>query len=246
METYHDDLEDVVASCPSPSNIKLKKTELDDFYSFLYGDQAMGRSPPPSLGVVMTAERKVWRQVALMMSKDETVTICSALKSIQDKSRFWAVEIDDSVSAARSRATRAMASTKFDKPGKGKGVRWGKGKSQGTKTMGVGITGNKETRLLRIPRQMHVRGPMSRWRTWNGPRFMLSIGVKGVAVAPTTVQSFCPPAKCVKRPGPLVKKQPLPAKSQQRARGWQGCTREKGIPSASGLHPGHLRHHAGP
>ena len=29
----------------------------------------MGRHPPPSLGVVMTAERKVWRQVALMMSK---------------------------------------------------------------------------------------------------------------------------------------------------------------------------------
>ena len=49
----------MVASRPSPSNIKLKKTELDDFYSFLYGDEIMGRSSPPSLGVVMTAARTV-------------------------------------------------------------------------------------------------------------------------------------------------------------------------------------------
>ena len=37
-----------------------------------------------------------------MMSKDETVTISSALKSIQDKSRLWAVEIDEFLSPPTS------------------------------------------------------------------------------------------------------------------------------------------------
>ena len=126
----------MVASCASPSNIKLKKTVLDDFYSFAYGDESMGRNPPPSLRVVMTAERKVWRQVALMMSKDETVTISSTLKSIQDKSRFWAVEIDEFCVRRQVKGhkgegkhqSKGKTKGKFEKPGK---IKRGKGASLG-------------------------------------------------------------------------------------------------------------------
>ena len=85
---------------------------------------------------VMTAERKVWRQVALMMSKDETVTISSALKPIQDTSKFWAVEIDEfcvhrQVKGSKrdgKHHSKGKVKSKFDKPGKGKGGLWGKGK----------------------------------------------------------------------------------------------------------------------
>ncbi|CAE7766703.1 Rbm17 [Symbiodinium sp. CCMP2592] len=85
----------VVATCTGPSCIHLTKADLDDFYNFLFGDTIMGREPAPSLGVLMTAERKVWRQVALNMAKDETLTITAALKEIQNNSRFWSMEIDE-------------------------------------------------------------------------------------------------------------------------------------------------------
>ncbi|CAE7365451.1 AHNAK, partial [Symbiodinium sp. CCMP2592] len=85
----------VVATCTGPSCIHLTKADLDDFYNFLFGDTIMGREPAPSLGVLMTAERKVWRQVALNMAKDETLTISAALKEIQNNSRFWSMEIDE-------------------------------------------------------------------------------------------------------------------------------------------------------
>ncbi|CAE6925506.1 MKK3 [Symbiodinium sp. CCMP2592] len=85
----------VVATCTGPSCIHLTKADLDDFYNFLFGDTIMGREPAPSLGVLMTAERKVWRQVALNMAKDETLTISAALKEIQNNSRFWFMEIDE-------------------------------------------------------------------------------------------------------------------------------------------------------
>ena len=69
METHPHDLEDVpphvVATCTGPSSIKLTKAELDEFYTFLFGDTTMGREPTPSLGVLMTAERKAWRLLCL-------------------------------------------------------------------------------------------------------------------------------------------------------------------------------------
>ncbi|CAE7501276.1 unnamed protein product [Symbiodinium sp. CCMP2592] len=85
----------VVATCTGPSCIHLTKADLDDFYNFLFGDTIMGREPAPSLRVLMTAERKVWRQVALNMAKDETLTISAALKEIQNNSGFWSMEIDE-------------------------------------------------------------------------------------------------------------------------------------------------------
>ena len=121
---------------PNDQKLWLTKAELDEFDSFLYGEEIMGRNPPPSLGVVMTAERKVWRQVALMMSKDEMVTISSALKSIQDKSRFWAVETDEFCVRRQVKGHKGegkyqykgKVKGKYEKPGKGKGGKWGKGK----------------------------------------------------------------------------------------------------------------------
>eukprot|EP00439_Symbiodinium_sp_Y106_P053122 s3382_g7.t1 len=37
----------VVATCTGPSSIKLTKAELDEFYTFLFGDTIMGREPAP-------------------------------------------------------------------------------------------------------------------------------------------------------------------------------------------------------
>ena len=83
----------VVASISSPATITLTKDELDEFYDYMLGEDVMGREPPPSLGVIMTAERKVWHRFALRMSMDDTVSISKALNQIKTDVLFWTREV---------------------------------------------------------------------------------------------------------------------------------------------------------
>ena len=115
----------------------------------------------------MTAERKVWRQVALMMFKDETVTISSALNSIQHKSRFWALEIDEFCVRRQVKghkgegkaSSRSLARAKAASGARADGLARASTRTgqKGKETMGAGTPGSRETRLFRRLKGMPVR-----------------------------------------------------------------------------------------
>ena len=139
----------MVATCTGPSSIKLTKAELDEFYTFLFGDTTMGREPTPSLGVLMTAERKAWRLLALHMAKDQTLSIGAALEDIRNNSRFWSMEIDEfclrkthlpGPKGPRTKG-KGKAQNKFAKQwdiGRGRGARAWKGKGDPGKSLDKG------------------------------------------------------------------------------------------------------------
>ena len=64
---------------------------MDDFYEFLFGPNIATRTPSPSLKVLMVAERKVWRQIALDLHKG--ITLKSSLAAIRTDSLFWQREV---------------------------------------------------------------------------------------------------------------------------------------------------------
>ena len=91
----------------------------------------VGREPPPSLGVMMTAERKVWHRAALRRSMDDTVSISKALSQIKTDVLFWTCEVYEFLPQAGRRWKGGTADVVQvqgqgpwkGKPSKGKGAK---------------------------------------------------------------------------------------------------------------------------
>eukprot|EP00971_Amphidinium_carterae_P166976 3309072-Amphidinium_carterae.1 len=52
---------------PHHLHLQLEMDVLDRFYSFIDGPEISKRSPPPSLAVMMRAERSAWRRVSIAL-----------------------------------------------------------------------------------------------------------------------------------------------------------------------------------
>jgi hypothetical protein len=75
------------------TQFQIPKQTLDDFYTWLYGEDIAGRHNSPSLQTIMTAERLAWRRIALAMHKGDT--LATALSDIKGNALFWQNEICD-------------------------------------------------------------------------------------------------------------------------------------------------------
>jgi hypothetical protein len=104
---------------PQFSQLSIEKEDLDSFYRFLLGPAIAHRTPPPSVMVLMIAERKAWREVVISMHKG--VPLRQALKDVQADSLFWQREVYE-------RIHKETPSTFTDSPKRGKGEYRGKGK----------------------------------------------------------------------------------------------------------------------
>jgi hypothetical protein len=119
--------------CPHVGTVDLTKDKLDKFYDFLYGETIMTREPAPSLSVMKVAERKAWRRVALLMSKDDTMKLSEALLDITRDSNFWVREVYEFCKRGKGDSSPWKPST--TKP---KGVAKGYQKAGGKAWMGGG------------------------------------------------------------------------------------------------------------
>ena len=224
----------MVATCTGPSSIKLTKAELDEFYTFLFGDTTMGREPTPSLGVLMTAERKAWRLLALHMAKDQTLSIGAALEDIRNNSRFWSMEIDEFClrkthlpgpkKGPRTKG-KGKAQNKFAKQwdiGRGRGARAWKGKGDPGKSLDKGkpreewpwaSQGEEAAAPPPTPIENRIRSsqsgpPMPLTGRGFARSTMLSTGARRTVAGPTTALSFCPMRRTT---GRCLTNRPLPS-----------------------------------
>jgi len=82
-----------IASHPHQLHLQITKTELEEFYDWLWGPDVMGRENPPSLQSQMYAERLAWGRISIMIHKK--VTLSEAIKKIQSNNMFWQKEVAD-------------------------------------------------------------------------------------------------------------------------------------------------------
>ena len=82
-----------IYSHPHQTHLHIKKSELDDFYEWLWGPDVMGRESPPTLKSMMYAERLAWGRISVMIHKK--VTLQDALKKMQENQMFWSKEVSD-------------------------------------------------------------------------------------------------------------------------------------------------------
>ena len=63
----------------------------EDFYKWLHGPSIATRNPPPSVGVIMRAERLAWREIARQMHMGKTMQ--TALVEVKADLLFWQREV---------------------------------------------------------------------------------------------------------------------------------------------------------
>jgi hypothetical protein len=76
---------------PQFSQFNVTKTDMDEFYDFIYGSEIATRTPAPSLAVLMIAERKAWREVVLQMHKGTNLK--EAIQNTRNNHLFWNREV---------------------------------------------------------------------------------------------------------------------------------------------------------
>ena len=115
---------------PQHAQLKISKETLDSLYDFLYGRAIAGRTPAPSMKVLMLTERKAWREISLELHKGTCLD--EAVKKVQSDFLFWTREVYE-------RCTLSAASGADRNYSKGKG----KGKNSYQKGKGKGRKGQK-------------------------------------------------------------------------------------------------------
>jgi hypothetical protein len=119
---------------PQWANLQITKSELDDYYKFIYGQDIAQRHPAPSLSVLMIAERNSWREIAKKLHKGST--LAQALKDMQAANLFWTREVYERVRPNG----REQAAT---------GADWNQNTPRGTRggrTRGLSTTPNRPTK----------------------------------------------------------------------------------------------------
>ena len=79
----------------------LSLEEAKAFYDFLEGPEVASRRPAPSLAVIMVAERKAWREIALKMHNGHT--LAQSVKKQMEAFLFWQREVYERISSAPQR-----------------------------------------------------------------------------------------------------------------------------------------------
>lgn len=133
------------------SQFDLSLTEAREFYDFLEGPEVATRRPPPSLSVVMVAERKAWREIALKMHGG--LTLSQAVKKQMESFLFWQREVYEYISQGPSNSSSSYMEDAAPRRGKGaysnkrqrtlsrKGDRGAKGPGKGNAPKGKGLKG---------------------------------------------------------------------------------------------------------
>eukprot|EP00971_Amphidinium_carterae_P249318 4948990-Amphidinium_carterae.1 len=57
----------VLVAHPHHGHLQLVPSDLEKFYHFLEGPEIGRRSPPPSLQILMRAERTAWRKISIAL-----------------------------------------------------------------------------------------------------------------------------------------------------------------------------------
>jgi len=92
MRIFYTTLLMCTAGCPQHSNLQIDMDDINAYYEdFLFGDRVLGRSPPPSIKVLMIAERKAWRDIHIKVCKGTTLK--EAMRQITIDSLFWTNEL---------------------------------------------------------------------------------------------------------------------------------------------------------
>ena len=76
---------------PQFGQLDIEKSDLDEFYSWLYGPSIGGRSPQPSVHTLMMAERNAWREVTRKMHLGKSLK--TSLQEIKTDLLFWQREV---------------------------------------------------------------------------------------------------------------------------------------------------------
>jgi hypothetical protein len=79
----------------------LSLEEAKAFYDFLEGPEVASRRPAPSLAVIMVAERKAWREIALKMHNGHT--LAQSVKKQMESFLFWQREVYERISGTSQR-----------------------------------------------------------------------------------------------------------------------------------------------
>ena len=156
--------------CP---RLKLTKKKLDKLYKFIEGDDIMKSPLKPRLGLIIEAERKVWRHIALRLSREDPDTgkprtLSDEIDEVIKNTHFWNnnILIPSQVSAkaagtpkgAQKGDKTSKGGQKGDKSPKGKGKGKDQGKWQGKKKKGYQGGYNQPSAPLQ-PNQQSPQAP---------------------------------------------------------------------------------------
>eukprot|EP00971_Amphidinium_carterae_P244857 4861522-Amphidinium_carterae.1 len=81
----------VITAHPHHGHLQVDQSDLEAFYAFLDGPEISRRSPPPSLTVIMRAERAAWRRISILLHEGKPLR--EALQLIRQDSLFWIREV---------------------------------------------------------------------------------------------------------------------------------------------------------
>ena len=103
---------------PQFSQLEIEKSDLEGFYSWLYGPSIGGRSPPPSVYTLMMAERNTWREITRKMHMGKTLRV--SLQEMQHDLLFWQREVYEKLDHQLPGALKGKGSRQFQfQPQKG-------------------------------------------------------------------------------------------------------------------------------
>jgi hypothetical protein len=117
-----------VFAFPQFNQLEIEKSDLEGFYSWLYGPSIGGRSPPPSVYTLMMAERNTWREITRKMHLGKTLRV--PLQEMQHDLLFWQREVYEKLDHQLPGALKGKGSRQFQfQPHKGQNQKSaGKGK----------------------------------------------------------------------------------------------------------------------
>lgn len=76
---------------PTTPAIQVTKQDMDEYYTWLFGQEIAGRSPSPTLKVLETADLAAWRRIAIEPHRGKTPK--EALKDTKADALFWQREV---------------------------------------------------------------------------------------------------------------------------------------------------------
>ena len=101
-------------------NLQVPWEQLRDFYEkFLFGDLVLKRKKPPTLQVIMFAERRCWRDIALLIYNG--VPLRTALQDIRNDSLWWTNGFDSTNKSRTKGKGKAKDRNTIKRKPKGRG-----------------------------------------------------------------------------------------------------------------------------
>ena len=108
-----------ISAFPQYKQLSVSLDELVQFYSWLHGPSISSRTPPPSVGVVIRAERLAWKEIAKHMHLGKTLS--ESLAIMRTDLLFWSREVYEkimlqSLPSGKGNFLPPKGKGKFDRP----------------------------------------------------------------------------------------------------------------------------------